>query len=88
MTQTIEIHGGGGGAIEIGGGGERHATISVTGSGATPVPRYTGPYEFTPTREEQTVHIENMKATQDITINPIPSNYGLVTYNGSIITIS
>lgn len=88
MTQTIEIHGGGGGAIEIGGGGERHATISVTGSGATPVPRYTGPYEFTPTREEQVAHIARKQATEDIIIHPIPQNYGLVTYNGSIITIS
>lgn len=24
----------------------------------------------------------------DITVNPIPSNYGLITYNGSIITVS
>lgn len=89
MTQTIEIiGGGGGGAIEIGGGGERHATISVTGSGAVPVPKYTGPYEFTPTAEEQVAHTARKMATEDIIIHPIPKNYGLVTYNGSIITIS
>lgn len=89
MTQTIEIiGGGGGGAIEISGGGERHATISVTGSGALPVPHYTGPYEFTPTAEEQRVSIARKQAEEDIIIHPIPRNYGLVTYNGSIITIS
>lgn len=89
MTQTIEIiGGGGGGAIEIGGAGERHATISVTGSGAVPVPHYTGPYEFTPTAEEQRVRIARKQAEEDIIIHPIPRNYGLVTYNGSIITIS
>ena len=89
MTQTIEIIGGGGsGAIEIGGTGERHATISVTGSGTVPVPHYTGPYEFTPTAEEQRVRIARKQAEEDIIINPIPRNYGLVTYNGSIITIS
>ena len=89
MTQTIEIiGGGGGGAIEISGGGERHATISVTGSGAVPVPHYTGPYEFTPTAEEQRVKIARKHAEEHIIIHPIPRNYGLVTYNGSIITIS
>lgn len=89
MTQTIEIiGGGGGGAIEIGGAGERHATISVTGSGAVPVHHYTGPYEFTPAAEEQRVRIARKQAEEDIIIHPIPQNYGLVTYNGSIITIS
>ena len=89
MTQTIEIIGGGGGdAIEIGGAGERSATISVTGSGALPVPHYTGPYEFTPTEETQTVSIARKQAAEDIIIHTIPQNYGLVTYNGSIITIS
>lgn len=88
MMQTIEIHGGGGGTIEIGGGGERHATISVTGSGAVPVPQYSGPYEFTPTQETQRARVARKMATEDIIINPIPQNYGLVTYNGSIITIS
>ena len=86
MTQTIEIHGGGGGTIEIGGGGERHATISVTGSGAVPVPHYSGPYEFTPGPETQTAHVARKMATEDIIIQPIPKNYGLVTYNGRIIT--
>lgn len=89
MTQTIEIIGsGGGGTIDIVGGGERRATISVTGSGAVPVPQYTGPYEFTPTRETQVAHTARKQAVEDIIIHPIPQNYGLVTYNGSIITIS
>lgn len=89
MTQTINIiGGGGGGTIEIGGGGERHAEIRVTGSGAVPVPQYTGPYEFTPGAEEQVAHVARKQATEDIIIHPIPQNYGLVTYNGSIITIS
>lgn len=86
--KTIVVGGGRGGAVKIGGAGERHATISVTGSGAVPVPKYTGPYEFTPGAEEQTVQIAHLQATQDIRINPIPNNYGLVTYNGNIITIS
>lgn len=87
MTQTIEIHGGGGGTIEIGGGGERHAVISVTGSGAVPVPKYTGPYEFTPGDETQTVRIARKEALQDIVIHPVPSNYGKISWNGSVLTV-
>lgn len=86
--KTIVVGGGRGGTVEIGGGRERHAEISVQGTGMIPVPKYDGPYEFTPTAEEQTVQIARLQATQDITINPIPSNYGLVTYNGNVITIS
>ena len=49
---------------------------------------YEGEYEFTPTQSTQTISIENKMAVQDITINPIPNNYGLITWNGSIITVS
>ena len=41
-----------------------------------------------PTAEEQRVRIARKQAEEDIIIHPIPRNYGLVTYNGSIITIS
>lgn len=61
-------------------------TLTIPADAATPV--YTGAYEFTPTQETQTVFISGMKATQDITINPIPSNYGLITWNGSFLTVS
>jgi hypothetical protein len=49
---------------------------------------YEGKYEFTPTNELQTININGKQAKKDITINPIPSNYGLITYNGSEITVS
>lgn len=55
---------------------------------AVGVETYDGPYEFTPTQQTQTVDIAQKMATADIAINPIPSNYGLITYNGSIITVS
>lgn len=87
MAQTIHISGSRGGTVQIG-GGQRQTAIEITGSGGTPVPKYTGPYEFTPTAETQVVAIEAKMATENITINPIPQNYGLVTYNGRIITIT
>lgn len=51
-------------------------------------PSYDGPYEYTPTQSTQTVQIDGKQATQDIIINPIPSNYGLVQWNGAYLMIS
>lgn len=52
------------------------------------VEEYTGAYEFTPTQGTQVIEIANKRATADITINPIPSNYGIITWNGSVLTVS
>ena len=49
---------------------------------------YDGPTEFTPNGSTQTIEIANKKALENITINPIPSNYGLITWNGSELTVS
>lgn len=49
---------------------------------------YAGPYEYTPTEDTQTVAISHKMATENIVINPIPYNYGLVTWNGSTLTVS
>ena len=69
--------------------------VSVSASTGIPVARdfiertaYTGPTEFTPSSEAQTVSVKNFRMTDDITINPIPQNYGLITWNGSTITVS
>lgn len=49
---------------------------------------YDGPYEFTPEETAQTINIEGLAAREDIVINPIPYNYGLITWNGSTLTVS
>ena len=51
-------------------------------------PSYTGPYEVTPSAETQTLETDAFYMNGNITINPIPSNYGLITWNGSVITVS
>lgn len=51
-------------------------------------PEYDGPYTITPSSTQRVLHVAGMDMTSDITINPIPSNYGLVTWDGSILTIS
>lgn len=52
------------------------------------VDNYEGVYEYTPSTETQTVQIEGLKATENIIINPIPSNYGLITWDGITLTVS
>lgn len=49
---------------------------------------YTGNYTVTPSAEEQVLQTENLRMTDNITINPIPQNYGLITWNGSYLTVS
>ena len=49
---------------------------------------FQGSYEYTPTAQTQTIAIEGLRALHDITINPIPQNYGLITWNGAFLTIS
>lgn len=64
------------------------AITVVTPIVASVIQNYDGSYEFTPSADEQTVQTRGKRLTQDITINPIPNNYGLITWNGSIITVS
>ena len=49
---------------------------------------YTGLVEFTPSAEQQTVECSGYYMPDNITINPIPSNYGLITWNGSYLVVS
>lgn len=49
---------------------------------------YEGSYEFTPSEQAQTIEIADKKALHDILINPIPSNYGLITWDGTKLTVS
>lgn len=51
-------------------------------------PDYQGPYEVTPSQQTQTLGTAGHELSQNITINPIPSNYGLITYNGAYLTVS
>ena len=70
-------------------GDSDNASLSIGGTlyEITPIP-YEGAYEVTPTRYEQVLHTESKNMLHDVIINPIPSNYGLITYNGSVITVS
>ena len=62
--------------------------FSVDFGPGTPAGDYDGPYRVTPSDETQVLETRNKLLDGDITINPIPNNYGLITYNGSVITVS
>lgn len=49
---------------------------------------YEGEYTVTPSMEPQTLDTANRLLARNVTINPIPSNYGLITWNGSTLTVS
>ena len=55
---------------------------------STDYPTYDGPTEFTPSRESQVVETTAHVLLADIVINPIPSNYGLIQWNGAVLTVS
>ena len=68
------------------------ATQTITGQLTVPQyilpPSYEGPYEATPTQQTQTLATDSLYMSGNITINPIPNNYGLITWNGSTLTVS
>lgn len=74
--------------VNVGGG---HPSVST----GTPVVKefverdpYTGPVEINPANTEQRLETTGFRMTEDIVIKPIPNNYGLIGWNGSILTVS
>lgn len=51
-------------------------------------PIYGGPFTVQPTNQAQTLNTGGTLLNEDITVEAIPQNYGLITYNGGIITVS
>lgn len=77
-----------------------HATITVgiaeaaVSTGKPVVKEYEerepfeGAYKITPNGEIQILETKNLRMTDNVTIDPIPQNYGLITWNGSFLTVS
>ena len=49
---------------------------------------YAGAITITPSDEAQTLKTAGLFMDDNITIEPIPSNYGLISWNGAILTVS
>lgn len=67
--------------------------LSMSVSIATPIQmidgeKYRGSYEVVPSSERQTLSTALLTMTDDVIIHPIPSNYGLITWDGSILMVS
>lgn len=77
----------GGASLHVDDGGG--ATLHVGGSMyAVGPPRYEGPYEVTPGQDTQVLDTEGRHTMENIVVQPVPWYYGLITYNGSTITVS
>ena len=79
----------GGESARVGVAGGFEARVAIGGEVYERVPeRYDGPYEVVPTQSGQTLRTSSLLLSQDIEIGPIPSNYGLITWDGSTMTVS
>ena len=49
---------------------------------------YEGEYIVTPSSEMQILATTDRKLTSNVVVNPIPDNCGLITWDGSTLTVS
>lgn len=49
---------------------------------------YEGEYEVTPSNTTQMLFTADKTLLNNVIVNPIPQNYGLITWNGSTLTVS
>ena len=75
--------------------GDMSLDIPVDGEAGTVIkvsdyvyPIYDGQTEVTPSEDTQVLQTANKTVLHNIVANPIPSNYGLITWNGSTLTVS
>ena len=68
--------------------GDNNLALQIENGRPVLPPSYAGPYEITPSDEAQVLETEGMLAAENIVINPIPSNRGLISWDGSILTVS
>lgn len=51
-------------------------------------PMYTGEYVVTPSDETIVLNTKNLELIENVTVNPIPSNYGKIGWNGAYLTVT
>ena len=69
-------------------GGSPPIPLGVSGGGGALLPAYEGPYEVEPQRSAVVLDTEGKRMTADVTVAAIPSNYGLIEWNGSTLRVS
>lgn len=69
--------------------GKIHNAVTLRGSfDKATVIAYRGDYSVTPSTQRQFLPTTNKTLSRSVVVEPIPSNYGLITYDGSVITVS
>ena len=63
-------------------------TFAVDFGKETDADEYQGSYMVTPSNQTQILPTVNKVLSQNVVVNPIPSNYGLITWDGSTLTVS
>jgi hypothetical protein len=48
---------------------------------------YEGPYQVTPGEEAQILTTDHLMMTRNVVVEPIPSNYGRIAYNGTALLV-
>jgi len=66
--------------------GNVQGKLSVPTSESVPV--YHGDYSVTPNADVQVLSTRGYQMNQDVVVNPIPSNYGRIEWDGSVLTVS
>lgn len=68
--------------------GEHGVSGVITVGGSSDWPEYDGSYSITPGAEAQILETAYKVSIENIVIEAIPNNYGLITWNGSALTVS
>lgn len=63
-------------------------TGAITVGGIEDLPEYAGIYTVTPGAEPTILETAYRIPTENIVVEAIPQNYGLITWNGSFLTVS
>ena len=86
---TLEVDAGAATDLEVtDGAGVEFGTDEHLRVAYTELPDYDGPYEVVPASDAITLPTSARALWRDVTIAPIPSNYGLITYSGGVLTVS
>ena len=82
LTATLTASGGLSASIASSGG--LTGGLTIAGS----IPSYAGATVITPGAEAQVLECGGLLMPENITVQPIPSNYGLITWDGATLTVS
>ena len=69
-------------------GAAREVAVEALPVRAVQLPAYPGPYIVMPGPEAQVLQTSGLRMTGDVTVAPVPNNYGLIEWNGSRLRIS